>query len=1265
MFEFRVLGPIEATRDGRPIDLGPLKQRAVLALLLMNPRRVVATDRILEAVWAGESGKENALWVTISRLRAALADGSGHGSDQILVTRDHGYALEIDPLTIDANRFESLVRDADRSSTDPTEAADLLSAALELWRGEPYEELRYEDFAQSEITRLTLLRDGAAEESCAARLEQGVDAQLIADIDQLVSDRPLSERPVALLMTALYRAGRQADALRAYSRFAERLGEELGLEPSPELRRLEEQVLLHDMGQGAHPSHVGDIATNPYRGLEVFRAQDSGVFFGRDRPTATLLSRIGDGQTLITLVGASGSGKSSIVRAGLIPALRKQSLPSSDRWLVATMVPGAHPFVELETALLRSALDAPSSLGDQLADRDNGVLRAALRVLPDDDSRLVLVIDQLEELFTLAGEDDARDFLEGLVAAASDSRGRIIVVATLRSDFYTHALESPQFGTTMSDGVVNVVPLLPDELEEAATRPAELAGATIEPSLLAALISDILGRPGGLPLFEFALTDLYDGAEDGTMTLAAYREIGGLAGSLTNRAEGLYESLTTQQQEAARQLFLRLVALTEGEEQGRRRVTAAELLQLEIDTLDLQRVIDEFARHRLLTLDRGPTTGEPTVEVAHEALLSEWTRLKGWIDDAREDLRRYASLAVAADEWTRSGNDPDYLWKGRRLRDYEQWAATATIQLTQTDRAFLEESIAGQTLEEEQAHVIERRDRRRSWGLVAAMSTLGIVAIVVAASWLAPEPPRILLVEGSVPDSEIALQFTAGLEQAERDFDIVTDRLFSISDVEGELRQALASGPDLVVLGIDVDTQVDGGARAIAADHPDTRFVLIDGVRRPDDPENLVHFTFATEQGSYLVGLAAALTSRTGVVGFVGGLPISVDSFRAGYEQGARSAGAEVLSTTSLGSSFNIWTAEGFAAEAAERLVGNGADVLYHAIGPAGRGVFETAAGSTSALRTVWAIGVDVDEVRTADQDVSEYILTSMLKRHDQGIYIAIENFLSDVHEDVRLDLASGGVDYSDTGNRLATDVVARVEEAKAAIIDGTVTVRPTPLGPVTAPAPPDHVVMVTANETGCVAAPDGLAVTVQDIVQVDYSNQTAAPILVGIYEPGGSPATVDAVLPGEVSTLSAVARYSGSWTVGCSFAGWPETVDVAALDVTAPPPTSAVDVSFDGEMCEVATDDPPASGEAALVTFRNASDKFAFLSLFRLPPRYTPSDGRVFLEARGSLAESAVDAGAEATAVAVFRSDTVWAASCFSPAENAAFDSQVYTTTG
>jgi DNA-binding SARP family transcriptional activator len=767
--EFRILGPLDAVEDGRSIDLGPPQQRALVALLLVHANRVVTTDRIMVELWGDDAaGKENALWVYVSRLRSTFEPARvDRGQSSILLTRDHGYVLSVDPGAVDAVRFEraaaegkSLIKD------DPGTASQVLARGLELWRGSALEGLSEYEFAQVEIARLEELRVAALGDRIEADLREGKSGALVGELESLCSLHPLRESFVGQLMLAHYHSGRPADALRAFDRFRRHVGEELGIEPSPELRRLEEQVLLHDSRIHSRVSGVSGVEAlttavqNPFKGLRAFYEADNAEFFGRDRLIASIVRRIEEGERLVALVGPSGSGKSSVVRAGLIPALRKGAIPGSERWAIAEMVPGSRPFAELEVALLRSSLDAPDSLAGQLAEPDDGVLRAALRMVPGDNSRLVLVIDQFEELFTLVTDDDERRrFILNLLPVLDDAHGRITVVLTLRADFYDRPLAFPEFGNQLGDGVVNVVPLTPDELEEAAQKPLDEARVRLAPALLAALLTDVLGQPGALPLFQYTLTELFDRRAGDTLTIDDYHAIGGLRGALTRRAEELFTGLEADQQAAAKQLFLRLVTIVANDEWGRRRVPASEIVSLDVDLVAVQGVIELFTEHRLLTVDRDFVTGSPTVEVAHEALLTEWDRLSGWIERSRKDVERHAALTSALNEWIESERHPDFLLTGSRLEGYREWAATATMRLTTHQQQYLDASVESgeqdRRLEmQRSAHDEEakRAARRRMWG-VATVALL-VMGLVVGLFVLAyePEPAQ---VAGVTPSDEI------------------------------------------------------------------------------------------------------------------------------------------------------------------------------------------------------------------------------------------------------------------------------------------------------------------------------------------------------------------------------------------------------------------------------------------------------------------------------------------------------------------------------
>ena len=391
------------------------------------------------------------------------------------------------------------------------------------------------------------------------------------------------------------------------------------------------------------------------------------------------------------MVGPSGSGKSSAVKAGLIPVLREGAIPAqgniagSDKWFVAEMVPGSHPLEELEQALWPVAVDPPPSLVEPMRRNTRGLLKTIRRILPDEEgAQLLLLIDQFEELFTLVEEERRDFFVDSLLAAIRYPRSPLQVVITLRADFYDRPLQVPALGRLLKENTEIVLPMSAEELTWAVREPARRMGVGLESGLAEAIVADVSEQPGALPLLQYALTELFTARQERQMTRQAYQEIGGVTGALGRRAEGLYEGLDGPGKEAAQQLFLRLVTLGEGVEDTRRRVLRSELEAISNNqqstvnsqqstgnnhqsTMVIANVIDVFGATRLLTFDHDPVSRESTVELAHEALLREWSRLRGWLDENRSDVRMQRILARAAGEWAEAGRDDSYLLRGSRL----------------------------------------------------------------------------------------------------------------------------------------------------------------------------------------------------------------------------------------------------------------------------------------------------------------------------------------------------------------------------------------------------------------------------------------------------------------------------------------------------------------------------------------------------------------------------------------------------------------------
>lgn len=443
---------------------------------------------------------------------------------------------------------------------------------------------------------------------------------------------------------------------------------------------------------------------NPYKGLRAFQAADHQDFFGRERMIRKLTRRLGERGRLarfLAVVGPSGSGKSSLVSAGLIPALWRGGLPGSDQWYVIEMVPGSRPFDELEIALMRISADQTLNLAEQLVRDEFGLQRAVQLILPDDGSDLLLFIDQFEEIFTLV-EDEAQRaaFLKLIYAAVTNPRSRVRVVLTLRADFYDRPLQYAEFGQLIQDRIETILPLSAEDLEQAITRPAGQVGVAFEEGLVAAIIEDVHYQPGALPLLQYALTELFENRQNRTLDHESYQRIGRAVGAVTTRAEAAFDEFDSARRQAVRQMFLRMVTLGEGVEDTRRRVLRSELLSITPDPDVMDEVIDTYAGYRLLALDHDPATRKSTVEVAHEALLHEWGRLREWLNESRTDIRLERQLASATNDWHEASQDPSFLLRGARLDQFEAWSRSTDLALTIREREYLEESLRLRRAEE-------------------------------------------------------------------------------------------------------------------------------------------------------------------------------------------------------------------------------------------------------------------------------------------------------------------------------------------------------------------------------------------------------------------------------------------------------------------------------------------------------------------------------------------------------------------------------------
>lgn len=492
--------------------------------------------------------------------------------------------------------------------------------------------------------------------------------------------------------------------------------------------------------------HVVDQILNPYMGLRPFSEADTEYFFGRIALVQRLLDRLKEESALaqfLALVGPSGSGKSSVIYAGLLPQLRMGAIEGSSEWYMITMTPGTHPFQNLQLALHSIAAVEVEDFSDQLRNGDDPLSHLLPRLLgpQKSDHGLLLFIDQFEEIFTQVEDEDTRQaFLDLLTTTVTNPASNIRVIITLRADFYDQPLHYEEFGKLIQNRTEVILPLDTSELERAVTGPARRVGLQVESELVAEIISDVKAEPGALPLLQYTLTELFNRRKEVTLTLEAYRESGGVQGALARRADEVFLSLPVEQQILARQIFLKLVTLGDGTEDTRRRARISELRAIGVNDDHIQAVLDEFGKYRLLTFDRDADTREPTIEVAHEALIREWQRFQIWLDSSREDLRLQRLIASEIADWKASQEDSSYLLRGNRLLQFEEWMSKSNVVITPEEVEYVQASIKERQREEQiesarRQHELEleRQSRRRlQWmvGLLLVGSVIGTVLLI-------------------------------------------------------------------------------------------------------------------------------------------------------------------------------------------------------------------------------------------------------------------------------------------------------------------------------------------------------------------------------------------------------------------------------------------------------------------------------------------------------------------------------------------------------
>ncbi|MEA2010941.1 MAG: BTAD domain-containing putative transcriptional regulator [Actinomycetota bacterium] len=570
--------------------------------------------------------------------------------------------------------------------------------------------------------------------------EEAFLAHRRADGNLLSDEELLAERTPQIDIRGLSATAREMiDGTDVSPGIAAVLDKGSSVDASDRYMTMAEFVEAFGAASGDRGTPVVPISHNPYKGLRAFSEADAGDFFGREEFVSSLVPRLArSGPGCLVLVGASGIGKSSIVNAGLIPALRSGSLPGSQSWHIVKMHPGVHPYGELAGALRQiSAGTDPQALG-HLTWGDISIGEALTSTFGNPTGDVLLVIDQFEELFTLVRDESVRaSFIESLVDAVDDPNVHLRLVLALRADFYDRPLRYPRLAALLSGCMITVMPMTAAELETAITKPALRAGAELDPGLAGRIVDDVHHQPGVLPLVQYALTDLFDHRDGNRITAEAYENSGGVRGPLATRPEATYFDLSAEAQAAARQIFLHLVAVNDDGEAARRRVQRSELTSIVGYEHAAGTVIDSFGDARLLSFDRHPVTRSPTVEIAHDALLTKWDRLRGWVDDHRSDVRLLQRLANATADWISSNKDPEFLLVGGMLDRLEGWSKATDLALSDAERSLIEASVDARDFEEreevarvEHEHEVEDQAQRRLRMLIGVWALTGLVAVL-------------------------------------------------------------------------------------------------------------------------------------------------------------------------------------------------------------------------------------------------------------------------------------------------------------------------------------------------------------------------------------------------------------------------------------------------------------------------------------------------------------------------------------------------------
>lgn len=740
MLQVRFLGQFDVRADGKRVVIPSRAGQSLFAFLLLTAGTRHRREKLAGQFWPDtleESARGNLrreLW----RVRKALAD-QGSSAAETLLAEEMTISFNVESeYWLDVAQLERNITSEDSLNERVNQVS--------LYRGELLPGF-YEDWVVLERERVQALFEGRLQELLQSLIADQRWAAVLEWGEHWIAHGQTPEPAYRALMLAYAARGDRAKVAGTFERCVQALQQELGVEPSGETRELYEGLLAGRTISGVDlaanqvaqpPKRMGDEppvpGEPPFKGLQYFDENDASLFFGREVLTAKLVERLRESQFLAVVVGASGSGKSSALRAGLVPALKNHASPAKEGvtsagdvipidgawdWQVHILTPTAHPLEALATSLTQEASTIVTTVAllDDLA-RDprslhlylrrwqmaNGKSEAGSRRSTSTIRHMLLVVDQFEELFTLCRDEFEREaFIDNLLTAAQpDSGGQLTLVLAIRADFYAHLAQYPELREAVARNQEYIGPMSAEELRRAIEEPARGKGWEFESGLVDLILRDVGSEPGALPLLSHAMLETWKRRSGRTLTFKGYQQSGGVQGAIAQTAETVYLRLTPEQQSLARSIFLRLTELGEGTEDTRRRASLVELLSQSGDAEEVRALLNILAEARLITLGQG------VAEVAHEALIREWPTLREWLNQDREGLRLHRHLTEAAHEWELLERDPGALYRGARLAQAREWTALNPNALNAREDVFLESS-----LELEESEAAEREKQRQ------------------------------------------------------------------------------------------------------------------------------------------------------------------------------------------------------------------------------------------------------------------------------------------------------------------------------------------------------------------------------------------------------------------------------------------------------------------------------------------------------------------------------------------------------------------------